>query len=75
LVLVLWAGMMSIVDASPRSRVLRFLRRWVPLPIPFTGTGTHTGTAGTGTGRTGGAGTSGSIPVSGEPTAGGAKET
>ena len=37
MVLVMWAGMMSVVDSSSRSRVTRLLRRWAGLPLPTTG--------------------------------------
>lgn len=38
MVLVMWAGMMSVVDSSSRSRVTRLLRRWAGLPLPTAGT-------------------------------------
>ena len=46
-VLLMWAGMVSVVDGAPRSRVTLLLRRWAGLP-----TGTNTG----GTAPTGGTG-------------------
>ena len=67
LVLALWAGMMTVMDTSSRSRMTRFLRRWAGLPTP--GTGTRTGATGTSLTGTGGSGTGGSIDLGGEPTA------
>lgn len=75
LVLAMWAGMMSVLDTSSRSRVTRFLRRWAGLPTPGTGTGTRTGATGTSATGTGGSGTGGSIDLGGEPTAPGGNKT
>jgi hypothetical protein len=40
-------GLLSVVDAAPKSRVTRFLRRWAGLPTGTIGTGTTGSTAGT----------------------------
>ena len=58
---VVWAGTVSVLDGTPKSRVTRLLRRWAGLPTGVTaGTGTigTLGTAGT-TGITGSAGSAG----------------
>lgn len=47
-VVAMWAGMLSVVDGSSRSRVTRLLRRWAGLPA-----GTATGTSSTSTPATG----------------------
>ena len=71
LVLVMWAGMMSVVDASSKSRVTRLLRRWAGLP-PITsgtrtfGTGWSTGTITSGS-ATGGSGVEPTEKATGEP--------
>ena len=49
LIAILWAGMMSVVDGSSRSRVTRFLRRWAGLPTAATSTPAVTGTSGSAT--------------------------
>ena len=53
MVLVMWAGMISVVDASSKSRVTRLIRRWAGLPSATSGTRTA------GTGWSGGTSTSG----------------
>ena len=60
MVLVMWAGMISVVDASSKSRVTRLIRRWAGLPSSTSGTRTAgtgwssgTSTSGTGTGSSG----------------------
>jgi hypothetical protein len=66
---VVWAGTVSVLDGTPKSRVTRLLRRWAGLPTGATaGTGTigTIGTAGT-TGTSGSAGSAG--PVAGGRTA------
>jgi hypothetical protein len=69
LVLAMWGGMMYVLDASSRSRLTLFLRRWAGLPT--TGTGTA-GTPGTGsapgTGGTPGSAAGGTgVTPTGEP--------
>ena len=48
LIAIMWAGMMSVIDGSSRSRVTRFLRRWAGLPTA-TSTPAVTGTSGSAT--------------------------
>lgn len=58
LVLAMWGGMMYLLDASSRSRLTRFLRKWAGLPTAGTGaTGTGTGGSVPGTGPTPSTGT------------------
>ncbi|MDB5312516.1 MAG: hypothetical protein JWO38_6718 [Gemmataceae bacterium] len=65
LILVMWAGMMSVVDATSSSRITRFMRRWAGLPIATS----STRTAGADGPGSGGSTTGRSIAVAAEPTA------
>lgn len=51
IVSVMWLGTVSVLDASPRSRMTRLLRRWAGLPTASAGTGVGGGTQTIGSGR------------------------
>jgi hypothetical protein len=64
LVLLMWVGMLYVIDTSSRSRVTRMLRRWAGLPMATaaTRTGGTPGTPGTSITGTSGSGTYPALP-------------